>query len=51
MIISGGVNIYTAEIEAILYQFPDVADVAVFGIPNEEWGEEIKAVIQLNAGI
>ena len=46
MIISGGANIYPAEIEAELIQHPKIADVAVFGIPNEDWGEEIKAVIQ-----
>jgi long-chain acyl-CoA synthetase len=47
MIISGGVNIYPAEIEAVLFQFPQVADVAVFGIPHEEWGEQVKAVIEM----
>jgi long-chain acyl-CoA synthetase len=46
MIISGGVNIYPAEIEAELAGHPAVDDVAVFGIPHEEWGEEIKAVVQ-----
>jgi long-chain acyl-CoA synthetase len=46
MIISGGVNIYPAEIEAELSCHPAVEDVAVFGIPHEEWGEEIKAVVQ-----
>ena len=46
MIISGGVNIYPAEIEAELSGHPAVADVAVFGIPHEDWGEEIKAVVQ-----
>ncbi len=46
VIISGGVNIYPAEIEAELSCHPAVADVAVFGIPHEEWGEEIKAVVQ-----
>ena len=47
MIISGGVNIYPAEIENRLALHPDVADVAVFGIPNSEYGEEVKAVVQL----
>ena len=51
MIISGGANIYPAEIEAELIQHPKVADVAVFGIPNEDWGEEIKAVIQPIDGV
>jgi long-chain acyl-CoA synthetase len=46
MIISGGVNIYPAEIEAELQMHPAVADVAVFGIPHADWGEEIKAVVQ-----
>ena len=48
MIISGGVNIYPAEIEGELINHPKVADVAVFGIPNADWGEEIKAVVQLH---
>ena len=46
MIISGGVNIYPAEIEAELSCHPAVADVAVFGIPHDDWGEEVKAVVQ-----
>ncbi len=46
MIISGGVNIYPAEIEAVLHQHPKIADVAVFGIPHPDWGEEVKAVIE-----
>jgi long-chain acyl-CoA synthetase len=50
MIISGGVNIYPAEIESALAAHPAVGDVAVFGIPHEDWGEEIKAVVQPAAG-
>jgi acyl-CoA synthetase (AMP-forming)/AMP-acid ligase II len=50
MIISGGVNIYPREIEDVLIQHPAVADVAVFGIPNEDLGEEVKAVVQLLPG-
>jgi long-chain acyl-CoA synthetase len=50
MIIAGGVNIYPAEIEAVFAMHPKVADVAVFGIPNEDWGEEVKAVVQPAAG-
>jgi long-chain acyl-CoA synthetase len=46
MIIAGGVNIYPREIEDILVTHPAVADVAVFGIPNEDLGEEVKAVVQ-----
>ncbi|MFL6121348.1 acyl-CoA synthetase [Actinophytocola sp.] len=46
MIISGGVNIYPAEIENVLVVHPKVADVAVFGVPNPDWGEEIKAVVR-----
>jgi len=45
MIISGGMNIYPAEIEAALDRHPDVMDVAVFGIPSEEWGELVHAVV------
>ena len=51
MIISGGVNIYPAEIEAALISHPKVADVAVFGIPNDEWGEEVKAVVEPGQGV
>jgi fatty-acyl-CoA synthase len=46
MIISGGVNIYPQEIENLLITHEKVADVAVFGIPNDEFGEEVKAVVQ-----
>jgi long-chain acyl-CoA synthetase len=46
MIISGGVNIYPQEAENILITHPKVADVAVIGVPNEEFGEEVKAVVQ-----
>ncbi|MCU1345709.1 MAG: putative acyl-CoA synthetase, long-chain fatty acid:CoA ligase [Acidimicrobiia bacterium] len=50
MIISGGVNIYPAEVEAVLTGHPAVGDVAVIGIPNAEWGEEVKAVVELTGG-
>jgi acyl-CoA synthetase (AMP-forming)/AMP-acid ligase II len=50
MIISGGVNIYPAEIEAVLHQHSQVLDVAVFGIPDDEWGESVYAVVQPKAG-
>ena len=46
MIISGGVNIYPQESENVLINHPKVADVAVFGVPNDEFGEEVKAVVQ-----
>jgi long-chain acyl-CoA synthetase len=46
MIISGGVNIYPQEAENVLTMHPDVVDVAVFGIPNDDFGEEVKAVVQ-----
>jgi long-chain acyl-CoA synthetase len=46
MIISGGVNIYPQESENVLVTHPKVVDVAVFGVPNEDFGEEVKAVVQ-----
>ncbi len=46
MIISGGVNIYPQEAENVLVTHPKVVDVAVFGVPNEDFGEEVKAVVQ-----
>lgn len=51
MIISGGVNIYPAEIEGVLGGHAQVADVAVIGVPNEEYGEEVKAVVVANNGV
>ena len=50
MIISGGVNIYPAEIDAALLMHRAVADVAAVGVPNEEFGEEVKAVVVLAEG-
>jgi long-chain acyl-CoA synthetase len=50
MIISGGVNIYPAEIEGVLVTHPAVLDAAVFGIPNPEFGEEVKAAVELAEG-
>ncbi len=50
MIISGGVNIYPAEIEAVLSAHPAVGDVAVIGVPDERWGESVKAVVELRPG-
>jgi long-chain acyl-CoA synthetase len=51
MIIAGGVNIYPTEIENALLTHPKVGDAAVFGIPHEDWGEEVKAAIEPAAGI
>ena len=51
MIISGGVNIYPQECENLLITHPKVADAAVFGVPNEEMGEEVKAVVQPLPGV
>jgi fatty-acyl-CoA synthase/long-chain acyl-CoA synthetase len=45
MIITGGMNVYPAEIEAVLEQHPDIYDVAVFGIPSEQWGEVVHATV------
>ena len=50
MIISGGVNIYPAEVEQVLQEHPAVADVAVFGVPDDEWGESVKAAVELAEG-
>jgi long-chain acyl-CoA synthetase len=49
-IISGGVNVYPAEIEQVIQEHPAVADVGVFGIPDEEWGESVKAAVELRPG-
>jgi acyl-CoA synthetase (AMP-forming)/AMP-acid ligase II len=51
MIISGGVNIYPAEVEACLHAHPAVRDVAVIGVPDDEWGESVKAVVALQPGV
>ena len=51
MIISGGVNIYPQETENLLITHPKIADAAVFGVPNEDLGEEVKAVVQVMPGI
>jgi long-chain acyl-CoA synthetase len=49
LIISGGVNIYPAEIDAVLLEHPAVRDAATIGVPNEEWGEEVLAVVEVDA--
>ncbi|WJV47120.1 AMP-binding protein [Streptomyces flavofungini] len=51
LIISGGVNVYPAEVEAVLIAHPDVADVAVVGLPDPEWGQRVAAVVQPEPGI
>ena len=51
LIISGGVNIYPAEVDAVLLEHPAVGDAATIGVPNPEWGEEVKAVVELQPGI
>jgi len=50
MMVSGGENIYPAEVESVLAGHPDVADVAVIGVPDETWGEAVKAVVVLREG-
>lgn len=49
LIISGGVNVYPAEVERVLLEHPDVTEAAVFGVPDEEWGERVCAAITGNA--
>jgi long-chain acyl-CoA synthetase len=51
LIISGGVNVYPAEVDAVLLTHPAVGDAATIGIPHPEWGEEVRAVVELKAGI
>ena len=45
MVISGGINVYPREVEEVLFKHPNVSDAAVIGIPDEKWGEAIKAYI------
>jgi long-chain acyl-CoA synthetase len=51
LIISGGVNIYPAEVDAVLLEHPAVGDVATIGVPDDEWGEVVKAVVQPAEGV
>ena len=50
MVVSGGENVYPAEVEAVLADHPDVADVAVIGVPDATWGEAVKAVVVRRPG-
>jgi long-chain acyl-CoA synthetase len=50
MIVSGGENVYPTEVENVLMTHPDVGDVAIIGIPDEKWGEAVKAVVVPAAG-
>merc|ERR1712190_486709 len=50
MVVSGGVNIYPAQVEEVLHQIPGVEDVAVFGVPDEEFGERVHAALKPLAG-
>jgi len=50
MIISGGENVYPAEVENVLSDHPAVADVAVIGVPDDHWGETVKAIVVPRAG-
>lgn len=51
MIVSGGENVYPAEVENALFAHPQIADVAVIGVPDEKWGEAVKACVVLEAGV
>jgi fatty-acyl-CoA synthase len=51
MVITGGENVYPMEVENALMEHPAVAEAAVFGIPSERWGEEVRAVVALNPGM
>jgi acyl-CoA synthetase (AMP-forming)/AMP-acid ligase II len=50
MVISGGENIYPAEVERVLVEHPAVSEVAVFGVPDDKWGETVRAAVALKAG-
>jgi long-chain acyl-CoA synthetase len=51
VVISGGVNVYPAEVDAVLLEHPAVGDVATIGVPDEEWGERVLAVVEPRAGV
>jgi acyl-CoA synthetase (AMP-forming)/AMP-acid ligase II len=50
MIISGGFNVFPSEVEQVLWSHPAVQDCAVIGVPDEKWGEAVKAVVELKPG-
>ncbi|HET8930550.1 MAG TPA: AMP-dependent synthetase, partial [Acidimicrobiales bacterium] len=50
MVLRGGENVYCSEVEAAIYEHPDVAEVAVFGLPDERLGEEVAAAVHLEPG-
>lgn len=50
MVISGGENVYPAEVESVLYTHPSIAEVAVIGLPDDKWGEAVTAVVALHSG-
>lgn len=51
MIISGGENIYPAEVESAMFGHPAIADVAVIGVPDDKWGEAVKAIVVKKSGV
>lgn len=50
MIISGGENVYSVEVEAVLHEHPAVLEAAVIGVPDEKWGEAVKAIVASKPG-
>jgi acyl-CoA synthetase (AMP-forming)/AMP-acid ligase II len=51
MIITGGENVYPREVKEVIYRYPAVSEVAVIGVPNEKWGENICAAVSLKQGM